>query len=71
MQMPETAVDQNNFLKPGEDQIGFTRKVFPVKSKPITHCMRQASNDHFRFGVLAMNPGHAVASLIWRQNIRH
>lgn len=68
VQMPETAVDENNFAPGSENQVGLSREQFSaggtVKAEPVAGCMKEPPYQKLRFGVLAPNPGHVPAALL-------
>lgn len=69
MSMPETAVNKYGCSIFGENNIGFSRQIFPVKPESIAHPVKQGSNNQFRFCVLAFNARHVPASLFFTDNI--
>lgn len=71
MTVPETAMNQNDCVVTGQNDIGLSGK-FPVV-KPITKplAMKEFSDKKFRSRILATNAGHHLASCFWRHNISH
>lgn len=58
MSVPETAMDEQNRLEPGEDDIRRSRQPLVVKPISQSDFVQRPSKLHFRTGVLLTNPGH-------------
>lgn len=75
VQMPETAVDENNFAPGSENQVGLSREQFSaggtVKAEPVAGCVKEPPYQELGFGVLAPNPGHVPAALLSSDGIGH
>ena len=54
--VPETAVDEDDFVQSGEDHVGSAGEVLAVKAESETHTVNQRPYQHFRFSVLAAYP---------------
>lgn len=58
MPMPETAVNKNNFLSAGEDEVWTTWEVFSVKTIPKAKSVNNLPDYNFWLGILAFNAAH-------------
>lgn len=71
MAMPETAVNEDHFSVPGENNVGFPGKICCMETKPVSHRVRKPADEQFRFGVDSANARHNRASLLGAENICH
>ena len=46
--VPEAAMHKNHFAPERKNQIRFARKVFPMQTVAVAHCVRQPPDSHFR-----------------------
>ena len=60
--MPETAVNEDNFSEPWEDNIGAPRQIASVKSIPISGRMNQPPDRHLRGRIPALYGLHRSPS---------
>lgn len=56
--MPETAMNEDSQLAAGEDQVRAARQLFAVQAIPVAKTVDEATDDHFRGGVLPTYPSH-------------
>jgi uncharacterized protein (DUF1778 family) len=71
MAMPETAVNEDHFSVPGENNVGFPGKISCMETKPVSHRVRKPADEQFGFGVDSANARHNRASLLGAKNICH
>jgi len=63
MQVPETAMHENDFEPRSENQIGATRQVLSVQAIPVSHPMNQPAHSKLWRGVLGPYKPHPDTSL--------
>ncbi len=71
MNMPETAVDEDNFAVSGKNHIGFTRKIFAMKSITIAQTVYYGTDKNLRTSILVSDLGHIIWTLFFSQDISH
>ena len=69
MSVPETAVDENRFLAPGEHEIWLAWKGRCVEAIAIAHPVDELSNHLLSPTSLALDAGHTLAALVRCQGI--
>jgi hypothetical protein len=67
--MPETTVDEDDFMAPGEDEVGPSGQAARVLAVPITKTMDETADRQLGAGVLAFDEAHALAALAGRKGI--
>ena len=65
MSVPKAPMYKYHLVPGGEHQIWCARQVSAVKPVTKAHPMNQATHNYLRSGVLATDPSHPVASLLW------
>jgi hypothetical protein len=71
VQMPETAVNKDDFAPGNKDKIRLSRKVLTMERVPIAQCVNRPSDAHFRISILAAHSTHTGAPLSWCEVVRH
>jgi len=69
MSVPEAAMDIYCLTSSTEHNIWFARQIPRVQAIAITETVQKPANDHFRFGVLAPHPGHALATFLGGERV--
>lgn len=62
MAVPETAINKQDGSVTGKNQVRLARKRRVMKTVTKTLGMKDATDEHFRFGVLAPDGGHHPAA---------
>ena len=62
MPVPETPVNENDFSKPPEDQIGLAGKIRRMQSIAKSHRVDHPPHRHFRSRIHAAHAGHMSAA---------
>ena len=68
--MPETAVYQNNFHMPGQNNIRASWQVFAVQPEPVAQAVQDAAHGLFRFRILAADAAHKSGPVFFRYRIQ-
>jgi hypothetical protein len=69
MPMPETSVDENDFLSFRENQVWIPRKGPIMEPISETHTMNQATYNQLGLCVFMAHSAHALTSLLFTQRI--
>lgn len=69
--MPEVAVDEDAHTRLTEHYVGPAREVTDMLLEAKTCDLQPRAHNLLNAGVLAPDPGHAVAALGWCQIVRH
>jgi hypothetical protein len=72
--VPEAAMDKNDGLVAGEDDVGATWKLFVVggvNRKAIAGTVEQAAELNFWLGVISLDPRHVPGTSFFCQVIGH
>ncbi len=69
--MPEAAVDEEDGLVFGKNDVGFTRDVLHMKTESETFCRKCLPDNEFGLRVLTPDSRHHFASFLFGKNIRH
>ena len=62
MLMPEAPMNKYHRVVLRENDIRFTRQIFTMKTKSVTHPMQRAPNPLFGFGILRPHSPHNLAA---------
>lgn len=60
--VPETSVDEDNFLEPLEYQVRFPGQIGLVETEAISQPVGDLPYSQLGFGVLVSNQGHSAAT---------
>ena len=71
MAMPEATVDEEDNFPRGEDEIGRSWQVPPVKSITVSGFVKLTANSHLRAGILVLHLCHNRASAVRGDSVRH
>lgn len=71
MSMPEAAVHENDYSKPGQHNVRATGKRLLLKPIPISHRVQEFTDNTLGLGVPRTNPGHDFRSFFFRKNVSH
>ncbi len=71
MPMPPATVYKDHSVVLTQDQIGRAGQIFLVKPESKAEREKAFTNQNFRPRVLASNAGHAEASLLRSEYVRH
>jgi len=63
MHVPETAVDKDDFLMSGQNNIRTPRQFSVMQAKSVSQTMHESSNGNFGYSVLASDARHAIFTL--------
>ncbi len=69
MAVPEAAVDEDDRVVFGKDDIGFAGEVFPVQAEAVAGAVEHGADLQLGLGILAADLRHVPRSLLWRQRI--
>lgn len=69
MAMPETAVNQNDSLPAGQNDIGSSWQLSVMKAVAESFCMQGFTEQDLGFRILAPDPGHHAAADSRRDNV--
>jgi hypothetical protein len=69
--VPEITVDENGYLGLGENNIRFAGKLLEMLAEPETPFVKFRAHTGLQSRVLPLDAGHAIASLLRGQVIRH
>lgn len=69
--VPEIAVDENGYLGLGENDIRFAGKLLEMLAEPETPFVKFRAHAVLQSRVLPLDAGHAIASLLGCQVVRH
>ena len=69
--MPEITVDENSRLISRKDDIRLSREALQVSPERDVVSLQRIEDFLFQSRALPLYPGHAVASLLRRQVVRH
>lgn len=69
--MPQAAVDEDDGAVHWQSQVWASRQVPAVQAITKAQGKQSTPDNVLRFGVLAANPGHAVAALCCGKDICH
>lgn len=71
MSVPETAMDKNDQIIFGQDNIRFSGQILSMQSKAKSTSVQKASHSDFRLCITALDPSHHVGSGLWIYDISH
>jgi hypothetical protein len=71
MTVPKTAVDENDLLISGQNNIRIARQFSNMQTESISHSMQDTSDLYFRLGVPTSNSGHDPTSFALVKDVRH
>lgn len=69
--MPKAAVNKYDGATARKCKIGLAGKVRSMQSEPVSHLVRQSSNNLFRASVTILHGSHVRAALTCRESIAH
>jgi hypothetical protein len=69
MPVPKTPVHKNGRAVSRQDQVRLSGQVLAVQAVTQTHTVDEPAHDHLGLAVLALDPSHALRSLLWRQRV--
>jgi hypothetical protein len=71
MPVPEAAVDENDCLEPGEDEVRLARKVGHVQTVSESKRVEAAAQQHFGLRVLAPDARHHARTHLGCDYVSH
>ena len=69
MSVPETSVNEYDFLPLGKHDIRLARQVTRVQPEAITHAVQQRAHEQFRLRIRAANAAHVPTAVFLCQAI--
>lgn len=69
--VPEAAVDVDDFVAGGEDEVGGAGERAEVEAEAEAEGVDEAADDHFRGRVLGFDGGHDAGTLGLGKGVRH
>jgi hypothetical protein len=69
--VPVAAVDQDDLLVTGKNDVGLSRQIASVQAEAETQGMQQASDTNLGSGILTADPRHDLAAFFGSKYICH
>jgi len=68
--MPETAVDENNFMAARKYKVRFPRQSLLMETVAVSHPVHKSAHNQFGNHILTANMAHNFAAVFWRYLVR-